>query len=169
MNTSSIIILFSIRKIYYILRRKSSIFMSRFFYFGGCIIRGGGGVTGFFLSPDGASNSPSRKGGVLLRSAFSRGATKGWAGETPLEVSRPEKMYRRKRNKPLQSDDFPSLRLSVREKFLEWYQTHLEESFWTLQRKVRLLGLSQFHFLYKLEFHFQIPHFIFENRPGSWV
>ena len=67
---------------------------------------------------------------------------------------RPEKMYRRKRNKPLQSDDFSSLRLFVREKFLKWYQTHLEEGFWTLQRKVRLLGLSQFHFLYKLEFHF---------------
>ena len=55
--------------------------MSRFFYFGGCIIRGG--VTGFFLSPDGASNSPSRKGGVLLRSAFSRGATKGVGGRNP--------------------------------------------------------------------------------------
>lgn len=93
------------------------------------------------------SNSPSRKGGVLLRSAFSRGATKGVGGHSfslliSLGISRPEKTYPRKRNKPLQSDDFPSLRLSVREKFLKWYQIHLEEGFWTLQRKVRLLGLS---------------------------
>lgn len=89
------------------------------------------------------SNSPSRKGGVLLRSAFSRGATKGVGGpsisSSPLlGISRPEKTYRRKRNKPLQSDDFPSLRLFVREKFLKWYQTRLEEGFWTLQRKVGL-------------------------------
>lgn len=162
MNTSSIIIFFSIRKIYYILRRKSSIFMSRFFYFGGYIIRGGGGYRIFFC-PKAQSNSPSRKGGVLLRSAFSRGATKGVGGRSPFSFSfsenfRPEKMYRRKRNKPLQSDDFPSLRLSVREKFLKWYQIRLEEGFWTLQREVLLS-----------QFHFQIPHFIFENRPGSWV
>lgn len=98
-----------------------------------------------------ASNCPSRKGGVLLRSAFSRGATKGVGGQMPLGISRPEKTYRRKRNKPLQSDDFSSFRLSVREKFLKWYQTHLEEGFWTLQREVRLLGLSQFQ---RMEFHF---------------
>lgn len=54
---------------------------------------------------------------------------------------RPEKTYRRKRNKPLQSDDFSSFRLSVRENFLKWYQIRLEEGFWALQRKVRLLGL----------------------------
>ena len=138
--------------------------MSRFFYFGGVYYKGGG--TGFFLSPDGASNSPSRKGGVLLRSAFSRGATKGVGGRinfpflsilSPQKISRPEKTYRRKRNKPLQSDDFPSLRLFVREKFLKWYQIRLEEGFWTLQREVLFS-----------QFHFQIPHFIFENRPGSW-
>lgn len=104
-----------------------------------------------------ASNSPSRKGGVLLRSAFSRGATKGVGGQSTHLFSgnfRPEKTYRRKRNKPLQSDDFSSFRLSVREKFLKWCQTRLEVDFWTLQRKVRLLGLLQFHFLYKMEFHF---------------
>lgn len=65
------------------------------------------------------SNSPSRKGGVLLRSAFARGATKGVGGQSILSLGifQPEKTYRRKRNKPLQNEDFASLRLSVREKF----------------------------------------------------
>lgn len=40
-----------------------------------------------------------------------------------------EKTYPRKRNKPLQSNDFSSLCLSVRKKILKWYQTHLEEGF----------------------------------------
>ena len=107
------------------------------------------------------ATAPPAREGFCCEARFRAEQQKGWAGEAPfLGISRPEKTYRRKRNKPLQSDDFPSLRLSVREKFLKWCQTHLEEGFWTLQRKVRL---SQFHFLYKLEFHFQIPHFIFEN------
>lgn len=97
--------------------------------------------------------------GFVAKRVFARSNKRGWAGQalshfssSPfLGIFRPEKTCRRKRNKPLQSDDFPSLRLFVREKFLKWYQTRLEEGFWTLQRKVRL---SQFHFLYKLEFHF---------------
>ena len=138
-----------------------------------------GGVTGFFLSPDGAKQQPLPQGrGFVAKRVFARSNKRGgragqalshFSSSPLLGISRPEKMYRRKRNKLLQSDDFSSLRLSVREKFLKWYQTHLEEGFWTLQREARLLGLSQFHFLYKLEFHFQIPHFIFENRPGSWT
>lgn len=120
------------------------------------------------LSDQSASNCPSRKGGVLLRSAFARGATKGVGGHLLffLGIFRPEKMYPRKRNKPLQSDDLAPLRLSVREKFLKWYQIRLEEGFWTLQSKVLL---PQFHFLFFAEFHFQISHFIFESLPGSWV
>lgn len=66
--------------------------MSRFFYFGGVYYKGG--VTGFFLSQS-ASNCPSRKGGVLLRSAFSRGATKGVGGQNILSpllgIFQPEK------------------------------------------------------------------------------
>lgn len=118
-----------------------------------------------------ASNCPSLAGGVLLRSASSRGATKG-VGQTSflllffLGIFRPEKTYPRKRNKPLQSDDLAPLRLSVREKFLKWYQIRLEEGFWTLQSKVLL---PQFHFLFFAEFHFQISHFIFESLPGSWA
>lgn len=122
-------------------------------------------------NPKAQSNSPSRKGGVLLRSAFARGATKGGGRAKhsfffylffffPLlsKFFQLEKTYPRKRNKPLQSNDFSSLCLSVRKKILKWYQTHLEEGFWTLQRKVLLS-----------QFHFQIPHFIFESWPGSWV
>ena len=83
---------------------------------------------------------------VCARSNKRGGREKLYFISLSLEVSRPEKTYRRKRNKPLQSDDFSSLRLFVREKFLKWYQIRLEVDFWTLQRKVRLLGLSQFHF-----------------------
>lgn len=173
MNTSSIIILFSIRKIYYILRRKSSIFMSRFFYFGGYIIRGGGGYRIFFC-PKAQSNSPSRKGGVLLRSAFSRGATKGVGGRSAQFTFISLFLWgisgQRKRIVGSEISHFRAMILLLNDylKILKWYQTRLEEGFWTLQSKVRLLGLLQFQFLYKLEFHFQIPHFIFENRPGSW-
>lgn len=125
------------------------------------------------MTPSRKATAPPAREGFCCEARFRAEQQKGWAGEalshfssSPLlGISRPEKMYRRKRNKPLQSDDFSSLRLFVREKFLKWYQIRLEEGFWTLQRKV---GLSQFHFLYKLEFHFQFSHFIFENRPGSW-
>ena len=87
--------------------------------------------------------------GFVAKRVFARSNKRGGRADEAhflsplLGISRPEKTYRRKRNKPLQSDDFPSLRLSVREEFLKWYQTHLEEGFWTLQSKVRL---SQFHF-----------------------
>lgn len=93
-------------------------------------------------NPKAQSNSPSRKGGVLLRSAFARGATKGGGRAKhsfffylffffPLlsKFFQLEKTYPRKRNKPLQSNDFSSLCLSVRKKILKWYQTHLEEGF----------------------------------------
>ena len=70
MNTSSIIILFSIRKIYYILRRKSSIFMSRFFYFGGCIIRGGGGVQDFFCRQTAQATAPPAREGFCCEARF---------------------------------------------------------------------------------------------------
>lgn len=101
----------------------------------------GGIIRGYriFFCPKAQSNSPSRKGGVLLRSAFARGATKGVGGRRkipcfsslPKKSPAKKKTYRRKRNKPLQSDDFSLLRLSVREKFLKWYQTHLEEGFYS--------------------------------------
>lgn len=117
------------------------------------------------LSGQSASNCPSRKGGVLLRSAFARSNKRGGRIEHSFSNFsrnfRPEKTYPRKRNKPLQSDDLAPLRLSVREKFLKWYQTRLEEGFWTLQSKVLITGLPQFHF--------QISHFIFESLPGSWA
>ena len=100
---------------------------------------------------------PQGRGFVAKRVCARSNKRGGRAGQSThllfssLGIFRPEKTYRRKRNKPLQSDDFSSFRLSVREKFLKWYQIRLEEGFWTLQRKVLL---SQFHFLYKLEFHF---------------
>lgn len=83
-------------------------------------------------NPKAQSNSPSRKGGVLLRSAFARGATKGVGGQSILssfifssfspllsKFFQLEKTYPRKRNKPLQSNDFSSLCLSVRKKNFE--------------------------------------------------
>lgn len=103
------------------------------------------------------SNSPSRKGGVLLRSAFARGATKGVGGRQEEKFlfslffpffSRRKKTYPRKRNKLLQSDDFSSLRLSVREKF--W------SSIKYVWKKVSGLysAKSYFRNFYKMEFHF---------------
>ena len=119
--------------------------MSRFFYFGGYIIRG---VTGFFLSQS-ASQQPLPQGrGFVAKRVFARsnkrgGRAKHYPTFLLLLFWEFPGQNRRKRNKPLQSDDFPSLRLSIREKFLKWYQIHLEEGFWTLQREVLL---SQFHF-----------------------
>lgn len=94
------------------------------------------------------ATAPPAREGFCCEARFRAEQQKGVGGQSissspSLGISRPEKTYRRKRNKPLQSDDFPSFRLSVREKFLKWYQTRLEEDFWTLQREV---GLSQFHF-----------------------
>ena len=118
MNTSSIIILFSIRKIYYILRRKSSIFMSRFFYFGGYIIRGGGGYR-IFSVPKRKQLPPPAREGFCCEARFRAEQQKGRVGEahflSPL-LGIPGQ-NRRKRNKPLQSDDFSSLRYLLEKNF----------------------------------------------------
>ena len=148
MNTSSIIILFSIRKIYYILRKKSTFYRSTFFYFRGYIIKKGG-VSIFFSVARRRKQQPLPQGrGFVAKRVFARSNKRGGRADKFSLPSHPFSLKnsdqnRRKRNKPLQSDDFPSLCLSVREKFLKWCQTHLEEGFWTLQRKVLL---PQFHF-----------------------
>ena len=90
--------------------------MSTFFYFRGYIIRGGVSIF-FSVARRRKATAPPAREGFCCEARFRAEQQKGWAGEAhflslSLGISRPEKTYRRKRNKPLQSDDFSSLRLS---------------------------------------------------------
>lgn len=93
------------------------------------------------MTPSRKATAPPLREGLCCEARLRAEQQKGWAGQAFLLLLLWEfpGQNRRKRNKPLQSDNFSSLRLSVREKFLEWYQTYLEVDFWTLRREVGLL------------------------------